>query len=213
MKRRLSGMQATNTNRDSEAGEAEDSENRLFESEVQELILESRAASSQDCAGEAPATTVEVPDERRKLVRVDVPSWAVSRRSAQQPRRGSATSSTTKGWRTECSSPRFLSCSASRLTCRPIFCLQYQFHSESVINNEKVELEKELVRMLKLEDHSDHKNWETLEADGYATGTNYGPNTLNPIATNQLESVTCFCRWYQAWKKSCERWSLNSTTP
>ena len=50
------------------------------------------------------------------------------------------------------------------------FCLQYQFHSESVINNEKVELEKELVRMLKLEDHSDHKNWETLEANGYANG-------------------------------------------
>ena len=41
------------------------------------------------------------------------------------------------------------------------FCLQYQFHSDSVINNEMVELEKELVRMLKLEDHSDHKNWDS----------------------------------------------------
>ena len=50
------------------------------------------------------------------------------------------------------------------------FCLQYQFHSESVINNEKVELEKELVRMLKLEDHSDHKNWETLKANGCGNG-------------------------------------------
>ena len=37
------------------------------------------------------------------------------------------------------------------------FCLQYQFHSESIID-EKVTLEKELVRMLKLEDHSNHKN-------------------------------------------------------
>ena len=54
-------------------------------------------------AAEALATTAEEPDERRKLVRVEVPSWAVSRRSAPQPRRGSATSSTTKGWRTECS--------------------------------------------------------------------------------------------------------------
>ena len=47
---------------------------------------------------------------------------------------------------------------------------QYQFHSESIINNEKVALEKELVRMLKLEDHSDHKNWETLEANGNGNG-------------------------------------------
>ena len=47
------------------------------------------------------------------------------------------------------------------------FCLQYQFHSESITNSEKLELVKELVRMLKLEDHSNHKNWETLEADGY----------------------------------------------
>ena len=46
------------------------------------------------------------------------------------------------------------------------FCLQYQFHSESIISDEKVTLEKELVRMLKLEDHSDHKNWETPEANG-----------------------------------------------
>ena len=50
------------------------------------------------------------------------------------------------------------------------FCLQYQFHSESITDNEKVELVKELVRMLKLEDHSDHKNWETPEANGYANG-------------------------------------------
>ena len=50
------------------------------------------------------------------------------------------------------------------------FCLQYQFRSESIINNEKLELEKELVRMLKLEDHSDHKNWETLEANGCGNG-------------------------------------------
>ena len=50
------------------------------------------------------------------------------------------------------------------------FCQQYQFHSESITNNEKVELEKELVRMLKLEDHSNHKNWETLEANGYGNG-------------------------------------------
>ena len=49
-------------------------------------------------------------------------------------------------------------------------CLQYQFHSESIIDNEKVELEKELVRMLKLEDHSDHKNWETPEANGCGNG-------------------------------------------
>ena len=47
---------------------------------------------------------------------------------------------------------------------------QYQFHSESIIDNEKVTLEKELVGMLKLEDHSDHKNWETLEANGYGNG-------------------------------------------
>ena len=50
------------------------------------------------------------------------------------------------------------------------FCLQYQFHSESTTNSEKLELEKELVRMLKLEDHSDPKNWETPEADGYGNG-------------------------------------------
>ena len=50
------------------------------------------------------------------------------------------------------------------------FCLQYQFHSESIIDDEKVALEKELVRMLKLDDHSDPKNWETLEANGYANG-------------------------------------------
>ena len=47
---------------------------------------------------------------------------------------------------------------------------QYQFHSESIIDDEKVALEKELVRLLKLEDHSDYKNWETLEANGYANG-------------------------------------------
>ena len=60
------------------------------------------------------------------------------------------------------------------------FCQQYQFHSESITNNEKVELEKELVRMLKLENHSDHKNWETPEANGNGyteTGTNYGLST------------------------------------
>ena len=50
------------------------------------------------------------------------------------------------------------------------FCLLYQFHSESIIDDEKVALEKELVRMLKLEDHSDPKNWETLVANGYANG-------------------------------------------
>ena len=44
---------------------------------------------------------------------------------------------------------------------------QYQFHSESIIDNEKVALEKELVRMLKPEDPSDHMNWETPEANGY----------------------------------------------
>ena len=47
---------------------------------------------------------------------------------------------------------------------------QHQFHSESTISDEKVALEKELVRMLKLEDPSDHKNWETLEANGHANG-------------------------------------------
>ena len=41
------------------------------------------------------------------------------------------------------------------------------FHSESITNSEKSELVKELVRKLKLEDHYDHKNWETPEADGY----------------------------------------------
>ena len=35
---------------------------------------------------------------------------------------------------------------------------------------------------------------------------------MSPSATNQLESVNCLCRWYQAEKKSCERWPLNSTT-
>ena len=50
------------------------------------------------------------------------------------------------------------------------FCLQYQFHSESITNNEKLKLVKELVRKLKLEDHSNHKNWETPEADGYGNG-------------------------------------------
>ena len=52
------------------------------------------------------------------------------------------------------------------------FCLQYQFHSESITNNEKVELEKELVRMLKLENHADHKNWETPEANGNGSNGN-----------------------------------------
>ena len=52
------------------------------------------------------------------------------------------------------------------------FCQQYQFHSESIIDDEKVALEKELVRMLKLEDPSDHNNWEPPEANvnGYANG-------------------------------------------
>ena len=51
---------------------------------------------------------------------------------------------------------------------------QYQFHSESIISDEKVALEKELVRMLKPEDPSDHMNWETPEANGYGIT---GPST------------------------------------
>ena len=46
---------------------------------------------------------------------------------------------------------------------------QYQFHSESIIS-EKVAFEKELVRMLKPEDPSDHMNLETPEANGNGNG-------------------------------------------
>ena len=69
------------------------------------------------------------------------------------------------------------------------FCLQHQFHFESITNSEKLELLKELVRKLKREDHSNHKNWELPEANRRIRkpGTNYGlstsTGTLNPIAT------------------------------
>ena len=52
-------------------------------------------------AGEVPATTAEEPDERRKLVRVEVPSWTVSRREVPNGRSSATSSTTTKGWKTE----------------------------------------------------------------------------------------------------------------
>ena len=64
------------------------------------------------------------------------------------------------------------------------FCLQYQFHSQSITNSEKLELVKELVRKLTLEDHSNHKNWETPEADGY--GNRY--ELRSEYVTKHIES-------------------------
>ena len=98
------------------------------------------------------------------------------------------------------------------------FCQQYQFHSESITNNEKVELEKrvgpnaETGRSFQSQELGDSRG-KRIRKRVRIYGLSTSSSTLNPIATNQLESVICFCRWYQVWKKSCERWSLNSTTP
>ena len=65
---------------------------------------------------------------------------------------------------------------------------QYQFHSESIIDNEKVALEKELVRMLKPEDPSDHMNWETPEANGYELWSEHVIDMLKQLF-QQLQTV------------------------
>ena len=60
---------------------------------------------------------------------------------------------------------------------------QYQFHSESIISNEKVALEKELVRMLKPEDLSDRMNWETPEANWYELRSEHVIDMLKQLLT------------------------------
>ena len=65
---------------------------------------------------------------------------------------------------------------------------QYQFHSESIISDEKVALEKELVRMLKPEDPSDHMNWETPEANGYELRSEHVIDMLKQLF-QQLQTV------------------------
>ena len=66
------------------------------------------------------------------------------------------------------------------------FCLQYQFHSESIIDNEKVELQKVLIRMMKLEDHSDHKNWQPPVAN--VNGSN-GYELLSEYVIDMLKQL------------------------
>ena len=91
--RRLSGMQATNTNTKTKTKnerrlsglQATKNENEILKPEMPEFLkidfLEEKFKNEfLLSAGEAPATTAEEPDERRKLVRVEVPSWTVSGR-------------------------------------------------------------------------------------------------------------------------------------
>ena len=99
-KRRLSGVQATNTNTYTK------NENEILKPDMPEILkltfLEEKFKNEfLVSAGEAPATTAEEPDERRKLVRVEVPSRTVSRREVPNRRSSATSSTTTKGWKTE----------------------------------------------------------------------------------------------------------------
>ena len=108
-KRRLSGMQATNTKTKTknekrlsgmQATEIMNTEilklekpeflkiDFLEEKFKNEFLLKAEQQAQKDCVGEAPATTAEEPDERRKLVRVEVPGWTVSRREVPNSQGG-----------------------------------------------------------------------------------------------------------------------------
>ena len=95
MKRLLSGLQATKN------------EDEILKPEMPEFLkidfLEEKFKNEcLLCAGGAPATTAEEPDERRKLVRVEVTKLDRQlKRSARQEGVSATSSTTTKGWRTE----------------------------------------------------------------------------------------------------------------
>ena len=121
-------------------------------------------------AAEALATTAEEPDERRSSFRVEVPSWGRQSKKCPTAKEGFGNIFYDEGLENGMQITAISVSLGKPFDVSTDFCQQYQFHSESITNNEKVELAKELVRMLKLEDHSNHKNWETLEANGYGNG-------------------------------------------
>ena len=107
--KRLSGMQAKkNQNEIRKPEKPELLKTEFLEAKFKNsnsffAFLKAEQQAQQHCAGEAPATAAEEPDERRKLFRVEVPSWTVSRRGVPS-RQGGVRQDllTTESWRTEC---------------------------------------------------------------------------------------------------------------
>ena len=178
--RRLSGMQATHTDtktknekRLSGMQATEIMNTEILKPEMPEILnfdfLEEKFKNEfLLSAGEAPATTAEEPDERRKLVRVEVPRWTVSRREVPDSQGGvrqhlllRRRAGERNGNRDFCLARKAVRRADRFLSTVPVSLREH--HQQREVGACK----RDFVRKLKLEDHSNHKNWEPLEADGY----------------------------------------------